>query len=194
MALQAERVNHGAVDGDVLIGYSMGGRLALHALLAAERPQYAAAVIISTGLGIQDAELRRERRMRDARWSERFLSDDWKNVVRDWNAQPLFSGHALPRSGEEFDRDTVSRIVRDWSPAEHQDLTPQLGQLRLPILWIAGQRDEAYAAIARRVASSHPTISSWIAAEAGHRVPWESTASFTARVEAWLAGHGVHLP
>ena len=195
MTLQAERLNRDAVDGDVLIGYSMGGRLALHALLAAARPRYSAAVIISTGLGIQDAELRRDRWLRDVRWSERFLADDWTSVVSDWNAQPLFSGHALPRPEQEFDRAALSRVIRDWSPAEHGDLGPQLERLDLPILWIAGERDEAYAAIARRVSSSHPgIISNWIAPNAGHRVPWDATDAFVAHVLDFLAEHDVHLP
>ena len=68
---------------DVLVGYSMGGRLALQALI--DGAPFDRAVIISAGLNLE--ENRDERRARDEAWARRFESDPWDEVIRDWNAQ-----------------------------------------------------------------------------------------------------------
>jgi 2-succinyl-6-hydroxy-2,4-cyclohexadiene-1-carboxylate synthase len=194
LPLQAARLNASTSDGDVLIGYSMGGRLALHALLAADRPRYAAAVIVSTGLGIADASQREDRLRRDATWARRFEKDPWDEVVRDWNAQPVFSGHEVARSEADFDRQSLSAVVRGWSPAAHADHEARIADLDLPFLWIAGERDAPYAAIAERAAASNVLITASIVSGAGHRVPWEASNEFLARVSTFLHDCGVRLP
>src|ERR1041385_616117 len=70
-------------DERVLVGYSMGGRLALQALI--EGAAFDRAVIVSAGLNLEEG--REERRERDEAWAMRFESDEWENVMRDWNAQ-----------------------------------------------------------------------------------------------------------
>ncbi|HEV8433755.1 MAG TPA: alpha/beta fold hydrolase, partial [Thermoanaerobaculia bacterium] len=69
-------------DERVLVGYSMGGRLALQALVA--NAAFDRAVIISAGLNLEEG--REERRARDEAWAKRFESDAWDEVMRDWNA------------------------------------------------------------------------------------------------------------
>jgi 2-succinyl-6-hydroxy-2,4-cyclohexadiene-1-carboxylate synthase len=194
LPLQAARLNAITHDGDVLIGYSMGGRLALHALLAADRPQYAAAVIVSTGVGISDADQRADRLRRDALWAQRFETDPWSEVVRDWNAQPVFGGHEVERSEGDFDRHALGAVMRGWSPAAHPDLGSRIADLDVPILWIAGESDAPYAAIAERAAASNARITATIVQGAGHRVPWEASDEFVALVSSFLGDCGVRLP
>ncbi len=64
-----------------LLGYSMGGRLALHALLEDPSP-WECAVIVSAHPGLKDAE---ERRKRLAAWLSRFQNEPFQTVLRDWN-------------------------------------------------------------------------------------------------------------
>ena len=146
--------------GDVLLGYSRGGRLALQALL--DGANYRAAVLISTR--ISPAAESREA------WARRFERDDWESLMRDWHAQPLFGGHVLPRREEDFNRAELARQLRENVPAA----LPRLHELTLPTLWIAGARDAKYVAEAELAASRAPNATIEIVDGAAHRVPWEN--------------------
>jgi 2-succinyl-6-hydroxy-2,4-cyclohexadiene-1-carboxylate synthase len=159
-------------EGDVLLGYSLGGRLALQALLAGAR--YERAVLVSTR--VSDAEP--DRRDRDEAWARRFESDDWEPLLRDWNAQPLFGGHALPRGERDFDRAVLAQTLRERSPAVLPPVAERLGELDLPILCIAGERDPKYVAEACRAVALLPHAELAIVEDAAHRVPWERPAVF----------------
>jgi 2-succinyl-6-hydroxy-2,4-cyclohexadiene-1-carboxylate synthase len=169
-------------SGDVLLGYSLGGRLALQALLAGAK--YRKAVIVSAGLGIEDRVAREERRRLDDRWAHKFERDPWQRVLREWNAQPVFGGHALRRREEDFDRRELARQIREWSPAVLPAVTWRLREIGIPVLWIAGERDEKYVAEGNRAVSLLPQGELWICPGAGHRVPWEQPAAFVGRLQA----------
>src|SRR5690349_16132305 len=66
-------------EGETLLGYSMGGRLALLAL--ANGAKYRRAVIVSSAISFEgDVE---QRRAEDERWAERFERGEWYSVMRD---------------------------------------------------------------------------------------------------------------
>lgn len=154
-------------DGDTLLGYSMGGRLALQALFSGAR--YKRAVFISTRVSAAE-EGRRER---DEAWARRFEREEWSSLMRDWDAQPLFDGHAMPRREDDFDRAELARQLREWSPAALPPAAPRLHELTIPTLWIAGGRDATYVAEAERAAALAPDATLEIVGGAAHRVPWE---------------------
>jgi 2-succinyl-6-hydroxy-2,4-cyclohexadiene-1-carboxylate synthase len=181
-------VDHVACNDDqaILMGYSMGGRLALQALLAGPRV-FRAAVIVSAGLGLEVAE-RKARRTADQQWAIRFEHDDWQSVIRDWNAQPLFAGHSSPFSRKEsdFDRGALAAAMRLWSPASHEPLLPRMREIEVPVLWVAGQDDEPYALAGRRAVRELPRGELWICPASGHRVVWEHPESFVERLRDFL--------
>jgi 2-succinyl-6-hydroxy-2,4-cyclohexadiene-1-carboxylate synthase len=170
--------------GDVLLGYSMGGRLALHALLAGVR--YERAVFVSTGLGLEQG--REERRVADERWAGRFEHDAWPSLMRDWNAQPVFGGHAVAREERDYDRRSLARALREWSPGVLPPVAGRLHELTLPTLWIAGARDAKYVAEAGRGASLAPAGEVVILEGAGHRVPWEAPGAFIETLRGFVEG------
>ena len=160
--------------GHTLLGYSLGGRLALHALLAGAH--YERAIFISTGLGIEDEASRAARRESDEAWAQRFENDDWDTVIRDWNAQPVLAGPALPRTREHYD----PRALREWSSGALPSVASRLHELTIPTLWIAGARDTKYVGEAQRAASLAHNARVAVVADAGHRVPWERPEDFVA--------------
>ena len=160
--------------GDVLLGYSLGGRLSLQALLAGA--QYQRAIFVSTGLGIEDEVDRTARRANDELWAHRFESEAWDIVINDWNAQPVLAGPALPRTRDQYD----SRALREWSSGKLPPVASRLHELTIPTLWIAGARDTRYVSEATRAASLAPNARAAIVDDAGHRVPWERPDAFIA--------------
>lgn len=171
----------------VLIGYSMGGRLALHALL--EGGPWDAAVIISANPGIRDAQEASSKRSQDTVWATRALTQPWAEFLGDWNSQPILGG---AMRDEREDRKLIQRrreIARsfvDWSAGNQQPLWQKLEEIRVPILWIAGENDGKFAAIVTEAASLSERFEAAIAPDAGHRVPWENEAWFAETVRSFL--------
>ncbi len=153
--------------GETLLGYSLGGRLALHTLLAGAH--YERAILISTGLGVEGSEARAARQANDEAWTQRFETEDFDSVIAAWNAQPVLAGPALTRTLDDYD----SRALREWSSGVLPPVTTRLHELTIPTLWIAGARDTKYVAEARRAVTLVRDGQVAIVEEAGHRVPWE---------------------
>jgi 2-succinyl-6-hydroxy-2,4-cyclohexadiene-1-carboxylate synthase len=185
---------------DVLLGYSMGGRLALQQLLLCgagnpagaegrrqdcRRHTFHRAVIISAGLNLEEG--REERQKRDEMWAQRFESEPWEDVMRGWNAQPVFGGHVIERFERDYDRHELARQLRENSPGVLPPLAPRLHKIDVPVLWIAGERDHAYVQVGERAVALLPHGELWICPDAGHRVPWEQPRAFADHLREFLS-------
>lgn len=159
----------------VLIGYSMGGRLALHAALQAEMAQpslYSGLILLSTHPGIEDRREQLRRQQQDLRWAQRFLHWSWDALLKHWNAQPVFagSGPPPPRRARDFQRQRLARALLQFSPSRHAFDREQLKTLRLPQLWLNGSRDEKYCALASRMENAGIIPETGTIAGLGHRL------------------------
>lgn len=165
---------------DLLLGYSMGGRLALHAVL--ESPScYRGAVFVSTNPGLRTG--REERLAKDREWARKFRELPWRQVMEEWNNNPVFAAdRKIVRKETDFDREAIAWSLEKWSSGWQEDLTDQIAELDLPILWIAGELDGSYAEKARRIRLKHPLSKIWIAKGAAHRVPWAVQDQFMEEV------------
>lgn len=181
-ALNAEA--GGAVSrgtGRVLLGYSMGGRLALHALLEKNHP-WQAAVIVSAHPGLEDETEREARRASDAAWATRALTGNWQEFLVAWNAQPLLGGPMRdPQASGSLvtRRREIARGFVDWSLGAQEPLWERLHEITIPVLWVAGENDPKFLDLAGRATALIPNSRLAVAPGSGHRVPWEA--------EEWLA-------
>ena len=169
--------------GNILLGYSLGGRLALHALLGGA--QYKRAIFVSTGLGIEGDEARVARREADEAWAQRFETEDFDSVRAAWNAQPVLAGRSLFRTRGDYD----PRALREWSSGSLPPVASRLHELTIPTLWIAGGRDAKYVAEAERAVTLVRDGQVAVIHGAGHRVPWDDAGKFidVLRVDAVIA-------
>ncbi|MBC7980180.1 MAG: alpha/beta fold hydrolase [Armatimonadetes bacterium] len=164
----------------VLIGYSMGGRLALHALLAGG--SWAAAVIISAHPGIQDLDQASSRRSNDSDWACMALTIPWSEFLMKWNAQAILGGQIRDAREEKKllqRRREIARSFVDWSLGVQSPLWERLGEITIPTLWIAGENDPKFVDLAEAAVALSASSSLAIAPDSAHRVPWEN--------ETWLA-------
>jgi 2-succinyl-6-hydroxy-2,4-cyclohexadiene-1-carboxylate synthase len=175
----------------VLIGYSMGGRLALHALL--EGGPWDAAVIISANPGIRDPEEQSRRRVQDAHWATRALTDSWSDFLESWNGQPILGG-AMRDEREDKKliqrRREIARSFVDWSVANQENLWDRLTEIGIPVLWIAGEKDTKFSAIAKEASGRSSSFSLAIAPATGHRVPWENEAWIFQQIQQHITSLG----
>lgn len=167
--------------GDWVLGYSMGGRIALNSLVR-NPGHFSGGIFVSANPGIEGDKERRLRMEADENWARRFESEDWNAVLAGWNAQPvLASGPALPRAEKDFSRDRLAGALRDWSVARQDNLWPDLSGIRCPSLWIAGERDQKYVGWMEKAAGLSGG-DAWVCEGAGHRVPWDRPAEFSGRL------------
>ena len=171
----------------ILVGYSMGGRLALHALL--EGGPWEAAVIISANPGVRDSEEAAARRGKDAVWATQALTRSWADFLSEWNSQPVLGG-AMRDEREDKKliqrRREIARSFVDWSVGNQQPLWDKLPEIQIPVLWIAGEEDTKFLAIANEAAQSSDCFEVAIAPGSGHRVPWENEAWLVETIRSFL--------
>ena len=173
------------------VGYSMGGRLCLHLALA--RPELVQAlVLISTSPGIEDPHQRARRRAEDLALAERLEAVGVAAFIDEWLATPLFA--TLPRASAARDERLantptgLASSLRLAGTGVQEPLWSRLAELRMPVLVVAGERDPAYTAVARRtVAAIGADATLEVVAGAGHAVPLEQPETLAERILAWLA-------
>lgn len=179
---------HKSHQHPLLMGYSLGGRLALHALINSP-DRWRAAVIISAHPGLADQDTRQQRRLSDAEWAERFKTEDWNVLMQDWNGRAVFdpNGFAFDRCENHYQRKQLSGALTHWSLGEQEDLRDKIANLPMPILWIVGENDPTYRALAASVTFANPQSRLWVVQQASHRAPWEQPKAFTQQIQAFAS-------
>jgi 2-succinyl-6-hydroxy-2,4-cyclohexadiene-1-carboxylate synthase len=163
----------GAADAPVLAGYSLGGRLALRAALRWPE-SFSAVVLVGSTAGIEEGPVRAGRVEADeklASWMEAMPIED---IVALWERQPLFADQSdqlveAQRPGRlSHDPRSLALLLRTAGQGTLEPVWHELPRLELPLLAIAGARDDGYSAAAKRMAKAAPRARAAIVAEAGH--------------------------
>ena len=173
-------------SGDILLGYSMGGRLALHALVD-DPSRWKAVIIVSANPGLEEAE-RPDRLAADLNWADKLRNEDWQSFLETWNAQAVFGGSAKTPNRDHLKdkKGHIANAFDKWSLGRQEDLTTSLATVETPILWITGELDQKFCAIAEQTAAQINN-GSWLSIpNAAHRVPWENTDAFCDCVSDFL--------
>ena len=173
----------GAGLGDVVLGYSMGGRIALHALIA-EPEKWRAAIIVSAHPGLIIGQ--EERREKDREWA-RISKENWTSFLHQWNNQEIFlSSPEELHQADIKDNEFVSESFLHWSLGRQNDLRSDLPKITCPVLWITGSHDPKFTALAEEATSLLPNSEHLIISGSGHRVPWQRPKEFSASVQNFL--------
>jgi len=158
---------------DFLVGYSLGGRLALRAALRSPEA-YRGVVVVGATAGIEEGPMRVQRAEADeklASWMEAMPIED---IVALWERQPLFADQAEALVEEQRpgrlsqDQRSLALLLRTAGQGVLDPVWDELHSFDLPLLAIAGARDDGYSAAAKRIASVAPNARAAIVAEAGH--------------------------
>jgi 2-succinyl-6-hydroxy-2,4-cyclohexadiene-1-carboxylate synthase len=170
----------------ILLGYSMGGRLALDMAVASpHRP--AGLILESASPGLQDEEARRARRADDAAWAELIRRDGVEAFVDRWEALPLFESQARLDAAlqEQVRRDRLSQSVEGLARSllgtgtgSQPSRWEALPTLSLPVLLVVGALDVRYRDIGEKMAALMPAARLAVLEDAGHAVHLEQPAAF----------------
>lgn len=140
----------GALDfaeGDALLGYSLGGRLALQAAAAAPE-KFRMVVVLSAHPGLTAPQERLERLEQDKKWSERAAHLPWAEFLEQWDSQDVLGPGSCDRLALERYRPAISEAFRAWSLGHQSDLRPALRRVSCPLHWITGEQDLKFTALA----------------------------------------------
>jgi 2-succinyl-6-hydroxy-2,4-cyclohexadiene-1-carboxylate synthase len=192
----------------ILLGYSLGGRLALHysatvhaatndavitdTATPADQPRLRGLIVESGHPGLAGIDERRLRARQDARWVRRFWREPLTEVLADWYQQPVFAEldavhrqQLLALRGQQDGR-AIARMLAATSLARQPDHRAWLADSALPTLWLSGTRDQKFSALACQLARDCPRLAADPIAHAGHNIHRDAPEAMAARLQDWL--------
>ena len=176
---------------EVLVGYSLGGRIALRAALRSPE-SFRAVVLVGSTAGIEEGPLRVARAEADeklASWMEAMPIED---IVGLWERQPLFADQSdalveAQRPGRlSHDPRSLALLLRTAGQGVLEPVWHELRALELPLLAISGARDDGYTRAAKRIASTAPNGRAAIVENAGHAAHLQQPDKVAALIASFL--------
>lgn len=172
-------------------GYSMGGRIALHAALrmpaGVER-----LVLVGASPGIADPDERATRRAEDEALAgelEQGLSIE--SFAARWERRPLIADQP-PSARDDRRRNTpagLAAALTGLSAGVLPSLWERLPEIAVPVELVVGERDAKFRAIADRMAAALPRARIAVIPDAGHAAHLEAPGLVAAVIEAGQTTH-----
>ena len=190
-----------------VLGYSLGGRVALH--LAAAAPGRVRSLILeSASPGLADPAERAARAAADDALADKIIANGIAWFADYWQDIPLFASHAaLPADVRAALRARrlcntpagLAAALRGMGTGRQESLWSRLSELTMPTLLITGQLDIKFATINRQMAALMPSARHHSLPGAGHTVHLERPQAFAELVVGFLTegeglGEGEALP
>jgi 2-succinyl-6-hydroxy-2,4-cyclohexadiene-1-carboxylate synthase len=178
-----------------LLGYSMGGRLALHCA-AALGHRIGALVLESASPGLRTESERTARRVADEALAARIEAQGVEAFVAEWEALPLFASQAgLTRERREAlrqgrlanDAASLAAALRGLGTGVLPSLWDRLGEIRVPTLVLAGGLDRKFVGLGERMAAALPNATLRVVPDAGHTVHLERPDTWVRAVHDFLS-------
>jgi 2-succinyl-6-hydroxy-2,4-cyclohexadiene-1-carboxylate synthase len=174
------------------LGYSMGGRYALH--VALRHPDAVTRlVLVSATAGIDDPEARAARRRADEQLADRVEAEGVESFVRWWLERPLFG--TLPPEAAAIESRLngsaagLASSLRLAGTGTQEPLWSRLAALSMPVLVVAGSLDAAYVSAAHRLTESIGSNAEMSVIEgAGHACHLEKPDEFLKLIGPFLGG------
>lgn len=177
-----------------LLGYSMGGRLALYAALTYPTA-FHALILESASPGLRGEAARQERLLKDEALANSILEHGLPAFVDAWEQLPLFSTqHSMPAERQATQRAIrlanhplgLANSLRGMSTGAQPSLWERLPELTIPVLLITGSEDAKFNAIADEMMTLLPSAQRVIAPGASHTVHVEQPAQYDEIVTSFL--------
>jgi len=182
------------MDKTDVVGYSMGGRLALY-LTIAYPERFDRTLVESASAGLPTESERSQRQKQDEQLAVRLELGGVDRFVRDWYKQPLFETsqsdlvrfEKLIKDRCKNDQNGLILSLQSMGLGCQPSLWERLSEIRQPLLLIVGELDAKFYQIADRIAQRCQTAMVSAVRNCGHNVHWEDPLAFANRVQSFLA-------
>jgi 2-succinyl-6-hydroxy-2,4-cyclohexadiene-1-carboxylate synthase len=123
---------------NILVGYSLGGRLAAHGFL--QKPDlFSKVYLVSSHLGLDSETERKVREQSDEEWARRFEKQPWDQLMMAWFAQKVFQGQTeIFRNETDYNRQHLSAALTNWSLAKQKPLLREMASFAKKIVYVYG--------------------------------------------------------
>ncbi len=179
-----------------LLGYSMGGRLALY--LVCQWPErFASVALESASPGLETAEQRRLRVEKDEAIARKLETLPLSDFLSQWYQNPLFDSlknypkqfQAMLRRRQNNRPAELACALRSLGTGRQPSLWAKLAQAECPLLLLVGEKDEKFVAIARKIMSmsskkSDTTLA--VVKDCGHNIHLESPDGYSQQVSDFI--------
>ena len=171
------------------VGYSMGGRVALHAAIA-HPAEVRALVLIGATAGIDADDERADRLAADERLADHIEQVGVATFVDEWLTNALFAG-LTDASANRADRlrNTATGLaasLRSTGTGTQEPLWTRLGEIHCPVLVLVGEHDAKFSELGHRLATGLPHATLTVIADAGHSVHLEQPVATAETIATWL--------
>jgi 2-succinyl-6-hydroxy-2,4-cyclohexadiene-1-carboxylate synthase len=170
-----------------LLGYSMGGRLALYLALT-HSTLVDRLILESASPGLESETDRHARIANDAQLADTIERDGLEAFVNKWEQIPLFGSQMwLPTAVKNHLRRQrlrnrtagLANSLRGMGTGIQPSLWPRLHELKMPVLLLAGELDRKFCELAMRMAAVVPQARVEIVPGAGHTIHLEQPLKFS---------------
>lgn len=176
-----------------VLGYSMGGRVGLS--FAILYPEYTRSLILeSTSPGLKTETDKNDRIKIDQQRAIEITSDyrtfldGWENMGLFQNQQNLTDGEFLRqrRMRQAQNPEEVADSLRKYGTGVQPSYWDRLSDLHMPVLLIAGARDQKFVSINEEMQKDMNQAALEIVEDAGHNIHLESQAKFDTIITEFL--------
>lgn len=177
------------IEPSIVVGYSMGGRIALHLALA--RPDLVRGlVLIGATAGIDDPHERAARRDADDRLADHLTAIGLDAFLDEWLAQPLFAGlddRSAHRDARRHNTTAgLDASLRLAGTGTQEPLWDRIGVLDMPVLVMAGSDDAKFSEIGARLVTSIGSNATMVSVDrAGHSAHLERPEDCVRAIRDW---------
>ncbi|RDI44375.1 2-succinyl-6-hydroxy-2,4-cyclohexadiene-1-carboxylate synthase [Falsibacillus pallidus] len=177
-----------------ILGYSMGGRLALtFAVLFPEKVKRL--ILESSSPGLKSEDERSSRQIADEKLSQILLNDGIEAFVDYWEDIALFSSQKkLPAEKQQKIRDQrlncnplgLANSLRGMGTGAQPSWWDSLENLQMPVLLLAGELDEKFCLLNEEMKKRLPNAVFHKISECGHALHVEHSTKFGKMIEEFL--------
>ncbi len=181
----------------VLLGYSMGARVALSLVLGefegpCRWPRPAGLVLVGGTPGIADPQERLARQSEDIELAQQLLSRGLDWFIDTWAKRPILASkqriaaplrRAMALRFRQQRAQGLAGCLRGMGTGAMASQWRALGHLKIPTCWVTGAEDPKFTEIAREAAAMVPGAERVVMGGVGHSAHLEAVADFSAEFQ-----------
>lgn len=178
-ALIKETLKQNNIEQYWLIGYSLGGRIAMYHGCYGDDNALQGIIIEAGNPGLKTLEDRNNRILHDKRWAQRLREEAIETVLIDWYQQPVFAElnkeecQQLVEKRKQNNAFAIADILENLSLGHQPWLVDKLKKLPIPFVYLCGERDNKF----KTMAAQH-AFETHIIPDAGHNTHLANSVAF----------------
>lgn len=180
------------IQSTTLLGYSLGGRIALYTALSYPH-RFSHLILESCTPGIQTEQERHERKKFESKIIAQLETQSITDFIRDWYNMRLFNSirshpqfQALVSQRIQNDPSALINAIKNLGTSVMPSLWDRLSQLDVPIHFLYGEHDKKYKSIAAGIQERGKNVSLYKIKNGGHNTHFENPAEFCTVVKTIL--------